>query len=44
MKDILVRLLLAAALTLAVFVLSSPAHGLQADEYATDCVGPTSHP
>jgi len=32
MKNILFRLLVAAALTLAAFALSSPAHGQQADE------------
>lgn len=35
MKDILFRLLVAAALTLAAFALSSSAHGQQADEDAT---------
>jgi hypothetical protein len=35
MKDILLRLLVAAALTLAAFALSSSAHGQQADEDAT---------
>ena len=35
MKDIFFRLLVAAALTLAAFALSSSAHGQQADEDAT---------
>jgi hypothetical protein len=35
MKDILFRLRVAAALTLAAFALSSSAHGQQADEDAT---------
>jgi hypothetical protein len=35
MKNILVRLLVAAALTLAALVLSSSAHGQQADEDTT---------
>jgi hypothetical protein len=35
MKDILFRLLVAAALTLAAFALSSSAHGQQADEDTT---------
>ena|SRR5215469_15154393 len=35
MKDILFRLLVAAALTLAAFALSSPAHGQQADEHSS---------
>ena len=39
MKDILFRLLMAAALTLAAFALSSSAHGQQGDEDAipTNC-------
>lgn len=35
MKNILFRLLVAAALTLAAFALSSPAHGQEADEDST---------
>ena len=35
MKNILFRLLVAAALTLAAFALASPAHGQQADEDST---------
>jgi hypothetical protein len=35
MKDILFRLLVAAAVTLAAFALSSSAHGQQTDEDAT---------
>ena len=35
MKDILMRLLVAAALTLAAFALSASAHGQQADEDST---------
>src|SRR3974390_2900026 len=35
MRNILFRLLVAAALTLAAFALSSPAHGQQADEDST---------
>jgi hypothetical protein len=35
MKDVLFRLLVAAALTLAAFALSSSAHGQQAHEEAT---------
>jgi hypothetical protein len=39
MKDIFFRLLVAAALTLAAFALSSSAHGQQADEDATPTNG-----